>query len=148
MPFKEISKVMMRRELVNQMLQPGANKRELYRRYGVTSRTGYKWLRRFLEGGVEALEDKSRRPKGSPNKTVAEVEKEVLKLIAEGYKSPRIAELLNNGVKNVYKHRSNIMEKLDLHNVATLTAYAIGKGFTGAGKKSGQSGFPERTTAG
>lgn len=83
MPFKEISKVTLRREFVSQMLQPCANKRELCRRYGVTSRTGYKWLRRFLKGGVEALEDESRRPKGSPNKTAAEVEKEVLKLRAK-----------------------------------------------------------------
>jgi len=52
----------------------------------------------------------------------------VLKLIAEGYKNKEIAEVLCISVKTVEKHRSNIMEKLDLHNVSDLTAYAIERG--------------------
>jgi RNA polymerase sigma factor (sigma-70 family) len=55
-------------------------------------------------------------------------EREVLKLIAEGYKNKQIAEVLCISVKTVEKHRSNIMEKLDLHNVSDLTAYAIERG--------------------
>ncbi len=55
-------------------------------------------------------------------------EREVLKLIAEGHKNREIAELLCISVKTVEKHRSNIMEKLDLHNVSDLTAYAIDRG--------------------
>jgi two-component system, NarL family, response regulator NreC len=55
-------------------------------------------------------------------------EREVLKLIAEGYKNKDIAEELCISLKTVEKHRSNIMEKLDLHNVSDLTAYAIEKG--------------------
>jgi DNA-binding NarL/FixJ family response regulator len=52
----------------------------------------------------------------------------VLKLIGEGYKNREIADLLYISVKTVEKHRSNIMKKLDLHNAAALTAYAIDKG--------------------
>jgi two-component system response regulator NreC len=52
----------------------------------------------------------------------------VLKLIGEGYKNKEIADLLFISVKTVEKHRSNIMKKLDLHNAAALTAYAIEKG--------------------
>jgi len=52
-------------------------------------------------------------------------EREVLKLIAEGYKNKDIADHLYISKKTVEKHRSNLMKKLDLHNTAALTAYAI-----------------------
>ena len=60
--------------------------------------------------------------------TVTQREREVLKMIGEGYRNKQIAELLHISVKTVEKHRANIMTKLDLHNVAELTAYAIDKG--------------------
>ena len=60
--------------------------------------------------------------------SVTQREREVLKLLAEGYTNKEIGELLYISVKTVEKHRSNLMGKLDLHNVAALTAYAIDKG--------------------
>ncbi len=60
--------------------------------------------------------------------TITQREREVLKLLAEGYQNKEIAELLHISVKTVEKHRANLMGKLDLHNAATLTAYAIEKG--------------------
>jgi len=55
-------------------------------------------------------------------------EKEVLQLIAEGLKGPAIAEQLCISPKTVDKHRANLMRKLQLHNVAALTAFAIQTG--------------------
>lgn len=55
-------------------------------------------------------------------------EREILKLLAEGYTSPEIAELLHLSVKTVSAHRQHIMEKLDLHRPAELIKYAIRKG--------------------
>ena len=55
-------------------------------------------------------------------------EREVLKLVAEGKSNRLVAEYLSLSVKTVEKHRSNLMFKLDLHNVSGLTAYAIEKG--------------------
>ena len=55
-------------------------------------------------------------------------EREVLKLIAEGYKNKEIAEDLCISLKTVEKHRANLMKKLDLHNAAVLTVYAVEKG--------------------
>ena len=55
-------------------------------------------------------------------------EREVLKLIAEGYKNKEIAEDLCISLKTVEKHRANLMKKLDLHNAAGLTVYAVDKG--------------------
>lgn len=55
-------------------------------------------------------------------------EREVLKLIAEGHANKHIATYLSLSVKTVEKHRSNLMKKLDMHNAAALTAYAIERG--------------------
>lgn len=60
--------------------------------------------------------------------TITQREREVLKLLAEGYMNKEIADFLNISVKTVEKHRANIMNKLDLHNAAALTSYAIEKG--------------------
>ena len=60
--------------------------------------------------------------------TLTHREREILKLIAEGYRNKEIAEYLCISVKTVEKHRANLMEKLDLHNVQALTAIAIEKG--------------------
>jgi DNA-binding NarL/FixJ family response regulator len=60
--------------------------------------------------------------------TLTPREREILKLIAEGYKNKKIADELCISPKTVEKHRSNLMEKLNLHNVQALTAFAIERG--------------------
>ena len=80
---------------------------------------------KVLEG---YLEGRQKIKSTSAWETITRREREVLKLIGEGYKNKEIADLLFISVKTVEKHRSNIMKKLDLHNAATLTAYAIEKG--------------------
>jgi DNA-binding NarL/FixJ family response regulator len=57
-------------------------------------------------------------------------EREVIKLIAEGYRSKDIAEYLTISIKTVEKHRSNLMKKLDLHSISGLTNYAIQNGLS------------------
>jgi len=59
-------------------------------------------------------------------------EREVLQLLASGKTSAQIAEVLNIATGTVEVHRRNIMRKLDLHNVAELTRYAIREGLTSA----------------
>lgn len=55
-------------------------------------------------------------------------EREILVLIAQGYTNRQIAEILHISPKTVDVHRSRLMKKLDLHNVADLTRYAIRHG--------------------
>jgi len=74
------------------------------------------------------LEGKRTLKTKSPWDTLTPREREILKLIAEGYKNKEIADYLFISLKTVEKHRSNLMEKLDLHSVAALTAFAIEKG--------------------
>ena len=61
--------------------------------------------------------------------TLTAREREIVKLIAEGYKSKEIADQLYISVKTVERHRANLMKKLDLHSAQALTTFAIAKGF-------------------
>ena len=54
-------------------------------------------------------------------------EREVLQLIAEGYTNKEIAGILSLSVKTVQSHRTNLMNKLDLHDRGELIKYAIQK---------------------
>jgi len=53
---------------------------------------------------------------------------EVLQLIAEGYATKQIAGLLSLSIKTVEKHRQDLMNTLNIHNIASLTRYAISSG--------------------
>lgn len=59
-------------------------------------------------------------------------ETETLQLIAEGNGNKQIAAVLGISVKTVEKHRQQLMEKLNLHDIAGLTRYAISRGMVEA----------------
>ena len=80
---------------------------------------------KVIEGYLEGKEDSL---SGSSWQKLSQREREVLKLIAEGYKNKEIAEDLCISLKTVEKHRANLMKKLDLHNAAALTVYAVERG--------------------
>lgn len=62
-------------------------------------------------------------------------ENEVLQLLAEGLTSAAIGKRLHIATSTVEVHRRNIMSKLDLHNIAELTKYAIRQGLTEIGPR-------------
>ena len=55
----------------------GVNLSLLCRRFGISRKCGYKWMARFAAGGVEALQDRSRRPLHSPTRSGEDVERRV-----------------------------------------------------------------------
>lgn len=67
-------------------------------------------------------------PEESLYDKLSDREKQVLKLIAEGHTSQQIADILFLSIKTVMAHRTNLMEKLGIHNRAELIKYAIRKG--------------------
>jgi DNA-binding NarL/FixJ family response regulator len=69
---------------------------------------------------------------GSPD-FLSEREREVLKLVAEGNSTKEIAETLGISAKTVDNHRTNLMRKLNIHDVASLTRHAIELGIVGGG---------------
>jgi DNA-binding NarL/FixJ family response regulator len=83
---------------------------------------------KVIEGYLEGKESSSSI---SSWQKLSQREREVLKLIAEGYKNKEIAEDLCISLKTVEKHRANLMKKLDLHNAAGLTVYAVERGLVG-----------------
>jgi two-component system response regulator NreC len=69
-----------------------------------------------------------RREEGDPYRQLTGREREILKLIAEGYTAKEIADLLVVSTKTVEGHKTNLMAKLDIHNKTDLVKYAIRKG--------------------
>jgi DNA-binding NarL/FixJ family response regulator len=65
-----------------------------------------------------------------PVQALSNREREVLRLLTDGSRSPYIAAHLNICVATVEVHRRNIMRKLGLHTVAALTKYAVREGLT------------------
>jgi len=80
---------------------------------------------KVLEGYLDGR--KTLKPTSSWD-TLTQREKDIVKLIGEGYKNKEIADYLCISVKTVEKHRSNIMRKLDLHTSSALAALAVEKG--------------------
>lgn len=77
---------------------------------------------------------------GQPVKKTIELtsrESEVLQLIAEGFSNKQIASELGISIKTVEKHRQQVMNKLNIHDVAGLTRYAISKGLVERGVPAG-----------
>jgi len=55
-------------------------------------------------------------------------EREMLKLVAEGYTAKEIADMLVISLRTVETHKTNLMKKLNIHNKADLIRFAIRKG--------------------
>ena len=80
MPWKECTLMSSRYEFVHLASQPGANVRELCRRFEISPKTAYKWLKRYEEEGAAGLLDRSRRPLNSPRRSDEALEARVLAL--------------------------------------------------------------------
>lgn len=80
MPWQEFTIMSQRLEFVVLARKEGANVARLCRRFGISRKTGYKWLRRFAASGEEGLVDQSRRPHHSPGQTARVVEDAILRL--------------------------------------------------------------------
>jgi transposase InsO family protein len=78
MPWKENTTMSLRTDFIEQVQIEGANFSALCRTYGISRKTGYKWLQRERELGAAGLADHSRRPHHSPEQTPAEMEAQVL----------------------------------------------------------------------
>ncbi|RKX76290.1 MAG: DNA-binding response regulator [Spirochaetes bacterium] len=68
---------------------------------------------------------KDRKISRSPESELTSRQKEILKLICEGYTERDIANKLNLSHHTVHVHKNNIMKALDLHNKADLIKYSI-----------------------
>src|SRR4051812_12090642 len=79
MSWNEKTIMEQRKEFVTLASQEGANIRELCRRYEISPPTAYKWLERYKQLGDVGLEDQSRKPMNSPERSLKKVEAKILK---------------------------------------------------------------------
>jgi transposase InsO family protein len=77
LPWSQVTVEQQREEFVRLARQPNANVSQLCRRFGISRKTGYKWL------GREDLRDRSRCPHSSPGRTPREVEAHVIAMRAQ-----------------------------------------------------------------
>jgi len=80
MAWKEYGVWEQRSEFVHEWNSGDWNMAELCRFYGISRKTGYKWVERYEAGGLEGLLEKSRAPQYHPNEISEEMEEEVLAL--------------------------------------------------------------------
>lgn len=93
------------------------NKGELYLHPSITSEVVAGYLGKNRQTMVE-----------DPYEKLTDREKQVLKLIAEGYTHKEVGDMLNISTKTVIAHQTNISEKLDIHNRSALIKFAIQRG--------------------
>jgi transposase InsO family protein len=127
MPFREVSRMDERLEFVMLASVEGANVRGLCRRFGVSPTTGYKWLERWRCSGEAGLHELSRRPYGSPQRSVAATEDAVLSLRAAhpAWGGRKIARRLRDLGHSASPAASTVTQILRRHGV-TLGAHGGG----------------------
>jgi DNA-binding NarL/FixJ family response regulator len=99
----------------------------------ITQRRARQTRRAFFSKGENAL----------PAQHLTKRELQALRLIAEGKGNKAIGEMMGISIKTVEKHRQSVMNKLDIHEAAGLTRYAIA---TGIAPCAGPSLVPPDTT--
>ena len=83
----------------------------------------------YLSPGISAaVVEAVRSPRSVPEEPLTAREREVLQLVAEGKTTKEISVLLGVSVKTADSHRTRLMQKLDIHDIASLTRYAIRQG--------------------
>jgi len=78
MPWKAKTTMSLRYEFVKLAQQPGTQMSSLCQQYGISRKTGYKWVARYAQAGLAGLDDQSRRPHTSPARTSASMEQVVV----------------------------------------------------------------------
>ena len=100
MPWREVTEMSLREEFVQLAMQAGSNRRELCRRFGISAKTGYKWLARYAGEGASGLQNRSRRPRRSPARTEADIERALIRLRQDSrncWGARKLARLLADG---------------------------------------------------
>ena len=121
MAFNNKTVMEQKQEFVSLARNKGISFSQLCERFGISRRTGYKWLERFKEHGQEGLREQSRRPHKSPLQTNSEVEQSILAIRADNpeWGAKKIFALLDKDKKNgvVIPARSTINAVLKRHGL-------------------------------
>ena len=80
MPWKETCAVNEKRRFINDWLGQDWNMTDMCEHYGISRKTGYKWLERFKSEGSLGLDEQSRAPRGHPNETAESIQAGILEM--------------------------------------------------------------------
>jgi len=69
MPWKETKPMDQKTQFISDYIRDYYNFTELCQRYGISRKTGYKWIERYHSEGPPGLKERSRAPKGNPQRT-------------------------------------------------------------------------------
>jgi transposase InsO family protein len=124
MPWKRESVVEQRLRFLLGVRNQEATLSELCRRYEISRKTGYKWLKRYAQGGsIEALQDQTRRPHHSPGRTSLRHEQAVVRVRDEkGWGAEKIAVVL--GKRGLWLRPITVHRILKRHGRITAAASA------------------------
>ena len=90
MAWKEVTEMSERKEFITLALGQKRNMSQLCERFGISRKTGYKWLKRYKEDKKNGLKNQTRRPHSSPVKTHVQTERMILRAReAHPYWGPR-----------------------------------------------------------
>jgi transposase InsO family protein len=97
MPWRESSVVEERLRFVVLASRKDRSFQDLCGEFGVSRQTGYVWLGRYAEQGIQGLADRSRRPHWSPRRTPEDIEQRVVELRLKwpDWGAPKLAQLLS-----------------------------------------------------
>jgi len=109
MPWKQDDIVELRKQFINEYLSKNyPSFSYLCQSYGISRPTGYKWIERFMQGGISSLADRSRTPKNNPNKISDEICQLIInKKLAHKYWGPKKV------LDNLRKHDANLVLPAD-----------------------------------
>lgn len=119
MPWKETNTVTLREEFILKALGKQKPFTALCEEYGISRKTGYKWMERFRQGGLPALHDESRRPRNNPNAVREEVVCELIRIkrtIPSIWGPKKVLE--------IYRCRYGASEEISLSSVKRILDHA------------------------
>lgn len=104
MPWEEVTVLDQKRKFIKASQGYTGSFKALCIRFGITPKTGYKYLKKYQTEGLAGLKEQSRKPKTSPNKTSQSIESDVIqvRLLHPSWGGEKIARYLkNNGHVNL-----------------------------------------------
>jgi len=120
MPWKETQKMDQKVMFVQQALNPQTNFRQLCREYGVSAKTGYKWMERFEMGGLSGLAEASRRPRSHAKQLCESVVCEIIALkLAHKHWGPKKIRVLYGRRHHEVPSESSFKRVLDKASLTT-----------------------------
>jgi len=113
MPWKESSVMNLRKEFID-LAKNGGNISRLCKNFGISRKTGYKWLERFQSSGQTGLENQSRRPINSPGQISTGIEEAIIQVREkhQAWGGRKIRRFLQDSGVNTVPAASTITEVL------------------------------------